>query len=79
MAQWISRLCSKCHGNAVATGDRCAPCGGTGKVFVSDKDRIAEYPGGPFLGMEPGAWKDALHEERRSDEWHLLHDVNPYD
>jgi hypothetical protein len=44
----------------------CPDCNG-GVVFVSDKDRVADYPGGPLRGQWPGAFARAsrvLGEER---------------
>jgi hypothetical protein len=32
----------------------CRSCGGQGSFYVSENDRVAMWPGGPFLGMEPG-------------------------
>ena len=37
----------------------CRICGGDGRLWVSNKDRLALYPGGPFRGQEPGAYEMA--------------------
>ena len=35
-------------------------CDGRGSIAVSPKDRLAKYPGGPFLGSEAGAYVNEL-------------------
>ena len=39
--------------------EECRECGGSGQLWISPKDRIADYPGGPFRGSWPGAYAEA--------------------
>ena len=65
MTRWLETGCGCCRGYGVVSdysgGDfngatECDACGGQGFYVVSEKDRAAMWPGGPFLGMEPGAF-----------------------
>jgi hypothetical protein len=44
----------------VAIPVECDRCGGGGIRWISESDRVAAYPGGPFLGREPGEFARAL-------------------
>jgi hypothetical protein len=62
MTDWLPDTCSQCGGHtiyAVWSGDYdivdCNKCS-NGKVWVSPKDRVAIWPGGPFLGSDPGRY-----------------------
>ena len=37
----------------------CDKCSGSGFLFITPKDRIVLYPGGPFNGSWPGAYEKA--------------------
>ncbi len=52
MVMLYSGLDAACFGP-----DFCEVCDGSGVVWVSDKDRLAEYPGGKLLGMAPGLYE----------------------
>jgi len=65
--KWRTIPCS-CHPSGMVSryaadnGDflgpeECPECGGTNRLFVTPTDRLAMYPGGPFRGMEPGAYE----------------------
>jgi len=54
MAQWRTATCSICNGRGIINNGYdepmdCPYCSGGG-IFISPKGRIAEYPGGRFLG-----------------------------
>lgn len=60
MKTWLPDTCTRCGGHTVYeawNGDYdivdCMECSG-GLVWISPKDRIAAWPGGPFLGSWPG-------------------------
>ena len=63
MARWKTTDCYGCGGHGVVSvysasdfegaGD-CRACGGSGQLLISERDRIADYPGGPFRGSWPG-------------------------
>jgi hypothetical protein len=63
VTRWLEDSCGCCSGYGVVSdysgGDfngptECDACGGQGYYFVSESDRRAMWPGGPFLGREPG-------------------------
>ena len=63
MTLWREDSCGQCRGYGVVSdysgGDfdgaaECPGCGGIGGYYVSEKDRLAMWPGGPFLGRYPG-------------------------
>lgn len=61
MTTWLPDTCTRCGGHtiyAVWNGDYdIVDCYcDNGSVWISPKDRIAVYPGGPFLGMRPGRY-----------------------
>jgi hypothetical protein len=69
MARWKVLACPSCGGRGVVPlytlggtdfigPSECPDCNG-GVVFVSDKDRVADYPGGPLRGQWPGAFARA--------------------
>ncbi len=48
---WIQRDCHCCMGLTWTYGTECPDCAGAGSFFVHRPSRrIAQYPGGPFLG-----------------------------
>ena len=58
MAIWITISCG-CHGGIVSCmgmPEECPSCNGSGRLWVTAKDRLASYPGGPFVGYEPGIY-----------------------
>ena len=62
---WITIKCSDCGGWGMRTGGEgepvdCGTCGGAGSEWLSEHDRVAAWPGGPFRGSAPGAWNDTL-------------------
>jgi hypothetical protein len=62
MTVWIQDRCGCCSGIKWG-GDipvECDRCGGGGIRWISESDRVAAYPGGPFLGREPGEFARAL-------------------
>ncbi len=65
MSHWRKDSCSRCGGYGVVSvysandfegPGECQECGGTGTLFVSEKDRVAMYPGGPLRGTDPGRY-----------------------
>ena len=65
MVAWKTDKCGGCGGHGVVSSysatdflgpAECRHCGGGGTVFVSENDRLAEYPGGQFVGFSPGAF-----------------------
>lgn len=65
---WHTEDCLVCDGHGEISdygplGDdfygakECPECSGSGKLWVSPKGRIADYPGGPFRGSIPEAPK----------------------
>ena len=66
MARWRTQTCGSCSGYGVVSDYRggdfngamdCPSCWG-GVVYVSENDRMAAYPGGPFLGHAPGLFAE---------------------
>jgi DnaJ-class molecular chaperone len=55
MTVWTRIKCSFCNGHGVyqdlggGPAD-CKDCGGSGYMWLSENNRIADYPGGPFRG-----------------------------
>jgi hypothetical protein len=59
---WREETCGACRGYGLVSdysgGDfngamGCESCGEQGFVWRSPKDRLALYPGGPFVGYDP--------------------------
>ena len=68
MLIWKRIQCHNCGGHGMVSvysyndfegADECSTCDGRGTIAISPKDRVAKYPGGPFIGSEPGAYQDA--------------------
>jgi hypothetical protein len=64
--RWLETTCGCCRGYGMVSDYRggdfngamgCDGCGEQGFYFVSENDRLAMWPGGPFLGMDPGAFR----------------------
>ncbi len=57
---WKRFPCSRCRGygvvdvgyDQVKPAD-CPDCGGSRMLYVSEHDRVAEWPGGPWVGRWP--------------------------
>jgi hypothetical protein len=73
MSKWLKTECHGCCGNGTVScysyGDfegpgECDTCGGKGYLFVSEKDRLKDYPGGRFVGYSPGLYKEILKIKR---------------
>lgn len=62
MVAWIQIECGCCGGLEWGgeSPRECKECRGTGILHVSENDRIALYPGGPFLGSEPGLYQEEI-------------------
>ena len=59
MKRWLPDDCPECGGSGLIQAwepTDCHPCGGSGQVWISPKDRVADYPGGPFRGSYPGRY-----------------------
>ena len=61
MTDWIRLSCASCSGYGWYLGWEncevyCTDCKGGGTIYISSSDRIAEYPGGRFLGSWPGKY-----------------------
>lgn len=59
--KWKEQSCGLCGGHGQRSGysidggdflgaDECRDCNGSGRIFVSDKGVVAQWPGGPFIG-----------------------------
>ena len=68
MLIWKKIQCHNCGGHGMVSvysyndfegADECNTCDGRGTIAISPKDRVAKYPGGPFLGSEPDAYQAA--------------------
>jgi hypothetical protein len=74
---WVRLGCSRCGGGGEAwNGDdliTCHDCKGAGGWWLSENDRLAEYPGGKFCGSAPGAWQDEI------SRYHSVEIKNPRD
>ncbi len=65
MTRWKTYKCGSCRGYGVVSvysaedflGAGDCECNG-GTVSVSENDRLAVYPGGPFLGSWPGKFAE---------------------
>ena len=66
MVRWRKFTCDSCRGTGVVSAysasdflgvDDCKACN-TGEVYVSENDRLAEWPGGRFLGRWPGKFAE---------------------
>ena len=71
MLIWKRTQCYNCDGHGLVSvysynpcdfegAGECDMCDGRGSIAVSPKDRLAKYPGGPFLGSEAGAYVNEL-------------------
>jgi hypothetical protein len=56
---WTQRQCFECHGTGMRPGsgipyacaaNACSACGGRGSTWTSPQGRVAQYPGGPWMG-----------------------------
>ena len=47
----------------------CSDCGGSGFIFITEHDRIIDYPGGPFRGSWPGRFKELEEEGVEDYDW----------
>ncbi len=68
MLIWKRTLCHNCSGYGLVSVysyddfegvGECSVCDQRGFIAVSPKDRLAKWPGGPFLGSESGAYNNA--------------------
>ena len=59
---WVPLQCSNCGGGGEAWNGEdlyiCRECHGAGGWWLSENDRLTEYPGGKFCGSAPGAYDD---------------------
>lgn len=60
-AKWLTTKCPNCGGHGLKASwdgcpDDCRECGGSGRLYVSSRDRVALYPGGPLRGVWPGEY-----------------------
>ena len=72
MVRWRKFTCDSCCGTGVVSGYAddgefigpvdCKACN-TGEVYVSENDRLAEWPGGRFLGRWPGKFAEVGNSE----------------
>lgn len=74
MAKWKQTRCWHCGGHGVGmTGDgpvwECNICGGSGGIWVSEKDRVALWPGGPFQGSFPGEYQRCVEMTGTDNDW----------
>jgi hypothetical protein len=62
MSTWIKVDCGCCNGIQWGgeTPRTCETCGGSGIFWISERDRIADWPGGPLRGSYPGEFARAL-------------------
>lgn len=74
MAEWRIITCPACDGHGMVSvytiggtdfdgAGECDDCNGTGNVYVSSRDRLAKWLGGPFLGTWPGRYALGEHDE----------------
>ena len=66
--RWKVDECPWCGGQGLehyGEGDvrDCPACGGDGKFYLSEHDRIADYPGGPLRGSWPGRFAELAAAE----------------
>jgi len=47
----------------------CRDCGGKGFVYITEHDRIIDYPGGPFRGSCPGTFEELERQGIEDYEW----------
>ena len=47
----------------------CLNCGGSGFIFITEHDRIIDYPGGPFRGSYPGKFQKLENMGIPDYEW----------
>lgn len=66
MVIWKRTRCYNCDGHGIVASyscndfegaDECNICAGSGSIAISPKDRLAKWPGGPFLGSFPGSYQ----------------------
>lgn len=61
MTKWTETKCGLCGGHGQCSSytinggdflgaDECRGCNGSGRIFVSEKGAMAQWPGGPFIG-----------------------------
>ena len=72
MVRWRTFTCGSCRGHGVVSGYAgdgefigpvdCDGCN-MGEVYVSENDRLAEWPGGRFLGRWPGKFAEVGSQE----------------
>jgi len=63
--------CGCCNG-IMWGGDypvECRDCGGSGFIFITEHDRIIDYPGGPFRGSCPGQFKELEEAGVEDYDW----------
>ena len=62
MTEWRKARCWHCGGHGLVEIFEgfidCRTCGGSGMLWVSAKDRLADYPGGPLRGSAPGLFAE---------------------
>jgi hypothetical protein len=67
--------CSNCGGHGVYWNfswdepDECRNCGGSGRIFVTENDRLLAYPSGPFLGSAPRLFKELEEAGVKDYDW----------
>jgi hypothetical protein len=67
--EWKQIACPNCGGHGIVShysygpdgvdfdgADECKRCSGSGELWLSPKGRIAQYPGGPFVGRVTSAY-----------------------
>ena len=71
MVRWRKFTCGSCCGTGVVSSysasdflgvDDCKACN-MGEVYVSENDRLAAWPGGPFLGRWSGKFAEVGNSE----------------
>jgi hypothetical protein len=70
---WMHIPCGCCNGLQWGgdTPQECLDCDGTGALWITENDRLAEYPGGLFTGYWPGKFqkmKDAGYRAGKTPE-----------
>ena len=68
------RKCGCCDGIQWG-GDyprECLDCAGSGFIFITEHDRIIDYPGGPFRGSAPGVFQELEDRNVPDCEWEPL-------
>lgn len=61
MARFKRVNCPRCGGYGIVSNwgeaDDCTECGSSGFFYISDGDRLFDYPGGPIRGTWPGKFQ----------------------